>query len=280
MDEQKLSFDDFRIPHLKKVLPALAKLFKSLDIQFYILGGLARDIHFSVLEIEAVRMTKDLDIAIFVPESDQFDLVINELVKQYGYQKVEENPVVLIHPSGLNVDFIPFNKLSSVDGSMAEFGADFEGFNLKGFYEISLASIEAIEIEGVFYNVSTPEAIILLKILAFDDRPDWRGKDLEDIGQLLKYYFDLNTDQIYEDHNDLFDDDPAQKLEEISARVIGRKMAATLKTNDELKKDILSIIGRYLSDENHAAVIQLSIELEMETDVVKKIIRQLKTGLE
>jgi len=62
-------------------------------------------------------------------------------------------------------------------------------------------------------------------LIAWDDRPEMRGDDIDDIAEILKNYFHFNSDAIFEHHNDLFGDND---LDEIAAQYLGREIIELL----------------------------------------------------
>lgn len=281
MPNKQLSFSQFEIAHLDVVLPCLERMFRENQIDFYILGGLARDINFISEDVRVKRITKDLDVAVYISEPIKYKKLILELVEREGFQKISGNPVRLLHPSDVVVDILPFDERSTSNTTMVRFGPAFSDFNLKGLYEIYTHSTrEHIIQEGDHrYQVTTPEGIILLKFIAYNDKPAIRLKDLEDIGQLLKYYFDLNDQDIYENHNDLFGEEE-KLLEQVSARVIGRKIRDILASNEVMETNFHNIIEKHITaGEERPVAIYLSNEMGVTPEAVITLLKEMQTGL-
>lgn len=192
MEKRKLTFRQFEVAHLEQILPCLERVLRSHGLDFYILGGLARDIHFLREGYQPRRITKDIDIAVFIPVSSEYERLLEELVTNESFVKSRENPVRIRHSTGVVVDILPFNEWTSVTEDMVRFGPAFADFNLKGLHEVYQSGTEHIMLdEGHRFRVINLESIILLKILAYYDKPDWRQKDMEDIGLLWRHYFDM-----------------------------------------------------------------------------------------
>jgi predicted nucleotidyltransferase len=86
-------------------------------------------------------------------------------------------------------------------------------------------------------KVATLPAIILLKIIAFQDRPEMRLKDPQDIYEIITHYFNLQSELIYDKHPDLFDQET--ELELISCRVIGREIRNIVSDNRVLQQRVV-----------------------------------------
>jgi len=90
------------------------------------------------------------------------------------------------------------------------------------------------------------EGIIMLKLLANDDRPQ-RTKDISDIEHIIQSYFDLYDGDIYEHHFDvmeMYDTDGHAYIQLVCARVIGHKMHLMLKNSPKLPERISRILTK------------------------------------
>ncbi|MDZ7773066.1 MAG: hypothetical protein U5K31_10070 [Balneolaceae bacterium] len=82
------------------------------------------------------------------------------------------------------------------------------------------ATVLAVDNDAdVQFRVATLPAILLLKLIAYDDRPEKRTQDPGDIRGIIRNYFDIEDRMIYDHHNDLFERD--LELHEYAAIVIG-----------------------------------------------------------
>ena len=229
---------------LGEVLPILERCFRSGGIDFYLLGGLARDINLMRKGVRPQRITKDVDIAVLVPHADRFEALLAQLEKEEGFRRSASNPLAMYY-NDVKVDILPFNQFVTLKGEAKALGPALADFNLQGLHEVYLHSTEQVELEADHrFRVTTMEAIILLKLLAYEDKPEWRLKDMEDVAELMHHYFDLNSEDIYLHHNDLFL--PGMELEAIACRVIGRKIAGILSSNESLKSKTIRIIEDHL----------------------------------
>src|SRR5690606_19884030 len=116
--------------------------------------------------------------------------------------------------------------------------------NMPGFKEM-LSHIETINIEGKELNVCPLEGIIILKLLAYNDRPH-RTKDIDDVMHIVNMYFNMYRDDIYEEYHDvinLYEAIDGEDFERIiSSRIIGRKIAEFLSVNTNLLNRIKSLL--------------------------------------
>ena len=109
-NSSKIDLNEARDPKLIEVLLSVDECCLELGIDFYILGALARDIWFKKGGVAALG-TKDVDLAIFVSEDQQFKHLKDRLVHKHGFEKVKGNELALIGPNKMQIDILPFGQL-------------------------------------------------------------------------------------------------------------------------------------------------------------------------
>ncbi|MCO5949374.1 hypothetical protein [Mucilaginibacter flavidus] len=75
-------------------------------------------------------------------------------------------------------------------------------------------------------KICSLEGLVLLKLVAYGDKPS-RTKDITDIDHILRYFFEINQDSVYDDHFDImeiYNTEDRDYLPLVGARVIGRKL--------------------------------------------------------
>ena len=107
-------------------------------------------------------------------------------------------------------------------------------------FEIPEEDLRRIPKDVAFITVSNHplggiDGIVLLKLIAWDDRPESRRDDIKDISDILNHFFDMNDNEIFENHHDLFEKEEAS-LKHIAARVMGREMSKIAKKNELLRE--------------------------------------------
>lgn len=98
--------------------------------------------------------------------------------------------------------------------------------------------------EGLILKVSSLSGIILLKLLAWQDRPE-REKDIHDIAYILKHFYILHIAEMVEMDSDLlylYEESDVVFTESISARYIGRQMGIMTKTSPLLLNRLLQLL--------------------------------------
>jgi predicted nucleotidyltransferase len=217
---------------MNAAMAALQRGFVRFGVDFYIVGAVARDIWLTQMYGMPERsMTRDLDLAIFINNTDEYETLKMWLIEHEEFTQ-DVNSDFCLHYHGedkLNnvvVDLMPFGAIADETGNVY-FGNGEEYISMAGFAEVlSAAPIMATQAGEQWRVVSIP-GIVVLKLLAWQDRPE-RGKDIPDIWNLLEIYYQLIEDEIFELHNDLFGENEmvstTDYLTLIGVRVMGRKI--------------------------------------------------------
>jgi len=129
---------------------------------------------------------------------------------------------------------------------------------INGFREVYETGTDDVEFEdGHTFKVCTLPGIVILKLIAFDDRPEIRQKDIKDIALILKHYFDIESDLIYDDHSDLFDAD--KDLHYIAVRVLGRQIKSIISKSEELTSRVIGILEMEINNPEKSVMGQLMV---------------------
>lgn len=226
------------------VYDALQEAFAAAGVDYFLIGARAKDAWYSYGKLIS-RQTKDIDIALLVGNREDYEAIKEYLKKQKQFSESTTNAFVMFAPDGTQVDILPFGEIASMSEVVIT-GKGLTNIKVDGLMEVYDNGTETIEMEtGHRFQAATLSAIILLKLIAFDDRPERRQKDARDIADMLTNFFYLQADIIYENHNDLFEQyDVNESLATISAIVVGREIKAIAAANSKLLdrlKDILQI---------------------------------------
>lgn len=263
-------------PDLKKIISDTISASKDLDIDFFGIGALARNIWYIENNLPP-RGTKDVDFGVYIPDEETYRKLKQKMVKDFGYTQSNENIFCLISPNQIPVDFLPFGEIEK-SGKVLIDGKGLTNINLDGFNEVYQNGIRKANIEDHTINICTVPSVVLLKLIAFDDRPEFRAKDPLDISSIIKNYPHIETELIWDEYNYLYDQDLSH--EDIGVIVIGCEIFKLIKDNEGLKSRISIIINNgidLISSLAERMIIDSSIETIEEKQEQLKL---LKRGLE
>ncbi len=273
-----MSLNKIRQGDLKPVFDALEEAFNKLSIDFYLIGAIARDIWYAKGNAFSTG-TRDVDFAVFIANQEDYNLLKSYLIKQKNFVESKTNAFVFISPEGLVVDILPFGEIE-INDSVHIVGEGLTFIRLNGFKEVFELGTERLVLEtGHTFEVATLPSIVLLKLISFDDRPEQRLKDPGDIASIIQNYFDLQSDNIYENHTDLFDNADFT-LQKAGARIIGREIKTIIESNTILKRRITDILISHINQADESMFIRnmqtgdnfvLSVAVDWLNEILKGI---------
>lgn len=111
-DRLQIDLSKARFKNFKSVFEKLEEALIEAEIDFYVLGALARDMHFSVEHIDT-RTTADVDLAVYINsrEDDKYKSLRNDLIQNYDFIETKSNNFALISPEGVTIDLLPFGEI-------------------------------------------------------------------------------------------------------------------------------------------------------------------------
>jgi len=241
---------------LKPVLDTLEHAFNTLGINYYLIGAFARQIRYNQAKIP-YRATKDIDYAVLVGSSNEYQTIKDYLVTHAKYVESKNNAFVLTSAEGLQIDILPFGEIEQ-QGIVNISGTGMTSIKVDGMKEVYEFGTERVELDtGNSFRVATLPGILLLKLIAYDDRPEQRQKDAIDIGNIIMNFFLLHDTIIYDFHNDLFEQE--RNLENISAIVIGREMKKITGINSSLFNRLENILNIHISTSDDSKLVRLMV---------------------
>lgn len=274
-----INFDQIRQGNLQELFTVLEVELQNLDIDFYLIGAVARDIWLTALhDIPASRITRDLDLALLLSSEEQYQLLRQRLIETGRFTTSRGNSYTVVFEDGRPVDLLPFGAIS-MEGSVNVVGPGLTDIRVDGFEEVFEAGTQVVTVNGNPYRVCTLAGIVILKLIAYDDRPEHRPKDILDISFILEHYFDIAEAEIYERHDDLFDW-PDFDMGKAAARVMGRQMQPIIRRSSELQIRIETILDRQLEVGEESKIAEwLGRETRWSIKYALAIIEQLREGL-
>lgn len=171
-----ISLEELNQAYFKDLFILLDQAFGALNINYYVLGALARDVWYA-LENKQTRATRDVDLAIYVDSQGHYNEVLHTLVAEYDFKIVEDAPIELHTPFGYAMDLIPFgtesNRIKERFNDNHDLPIYFEGIK-EVFNHATVNTID--EKTGIEMNIASLPGILLLKLIAYDDRPEKERK--------------------------------------------------------------------------------------------------------
>lgn len=231
----KTNFEQIKNAY-KNIFDALERALKLFDVDFYLIGAKSRDVWINHLDLN-IRTTRDIDYSVFVKDRETWNQLTEYLINSEGFERDKKEPYRFY--LGEIVDLIPFGGLEE-NGEVVLDNPSTE-ISVFGCKEVTE---EAIIMEGGYKVISLP-GLCILKLIAWDEKPGIRNKDLEDFLFIMNNYSEIAGELLYEGtYDDLIEGDFEMAV--ASARMLGRHMKPLLNKNLSLNTNITKILRTQL----------------------------------
>ncbi|MBE8721560.1 nucleotidyl transferase AbiEii/AbiGii toxin family protein [Sphingobacterium pedocola] len=265
---------------LKHIFDTLERCFDELRIDYYLIDALARQIWY---EKEGVnfRTTKDVDYAVLMSSREEYQTVRQYLIDRENFTAYKGDAFVLISPDGIQVDILPFGEIET-DEEVIFSGQGMTNIKVDGMKEVYHYGTASVTLEtGNSFRVATLSAIALLKFIAYDDRPDQRQKDVVDIANIARHFFNLHEELIYEQHNDLFDEEKVASFDSIGPIVLGREMKKIAEHSPKLRERLNKIMENHLQMKEKSIFLRLILQTmseEADLQTAHRLLSDIRGG--
>lgn len=189
----KITSEKIANPLLVELLKKLTDSFNRMGREFYVIGATARDIIIrQLIGTTSGRRTKDLDIAIAIPDWSVFDEIKDVLVAD-GFKKSADMRQRFYYGE-YELDIVPYG-VAKDDDNIYWPPEEEIAMSVKGFDEV-LSEAITVNIDGEFdIRIASLHGLFLLKFNAWLDRNIETSKDAEDMSFILSNYFMANLDR-------------------------------------------------------------------------------------
>lgn len=241
MTDISKSYKDLGITYFKEVFDLLDETFKAREIPYYLIGANAIALELLKDGVKPARGTKDIDFAIMISSKSDYEAFTNDL-EEKGFTKVSAPWTFRHEVFDVVVDILPFGQIE--ENYTADFNQRQTDLHVLGFTEV-MSEPTYVHIDDVIVNIPTLHGIIILKLIAWSDRPEERENDLGDILLIISKYYMMMWDHILDNHFDLLeklegDGERSQRL--VASRVLGREAATILKKSEKVKERIYRVL--------------------------------------
>lgn len=270
------TYKQLSIPYFKEVFDCIDKVMIKLNVPYYLIGASAIALELLKKGIKPSRGTKDIDFAIMIASLQEFETIVKEL-SNYGFNKVEAPWTLYNDKFNIVIDLLPFGEIE--ENFTINFNERYTDLHVLGFSEV-LQNPETVQIEEKSVQIPSLSGMVILKLIAWSDRPEERDSDLYDILRIIEYYFDLNFDEIVEHHNDTFPEEEDLDQLKIAARVLGRKASQYLNVSEAIKSRILNTLNDNVSDAKNSAIAKQWVsKKEWDLEYAVQILEEFKLGI-
>lgn len=264
-----------------QVVEAIDNVANDLNIPFFVVGAAARD---AILkhgyDINTIRATIDIDLAVRVPDWDQYDALRRALIMTGKFKDDKRQARRVLYEGSYPVDIVPFGKVQDQDGRISwppeyEIELNALGFE-QSFNDSTLVRLRSDPALDVRFASLVGQA--LLKLISWNDNYPNRAKDAQDLLLIMLKYIDSgNQERLYDEETDLL----VKDYELASPRLLGRDIGRMVDT--KLEKEIISILEEETKEEGRYRLIidmiKGNIPRYYEFESILPLVKELKTGI-
>ena len=220
-------------PAFALVLSDLAALATAQEIEFLVVGAMARDLIFECgFGIRVGRATRDIDFGIRVEDWDSFQQLTRSLTTN-DWHCAPRQQHRFVHPNGVPVDLIPFGGVASAAQEI-KWPPNFnEKLSVLGFDDALIHSWSGRIQHSPTLDIrlASPACQALLKLAAWRDRGAERGgRDAVDLRFLMERYLDLdNVERVVDEFPEWLTEDFDYRI--ASARLLGTDLVHCISTS-------------------------------------------------
>ena len=249
MNSSSQTYKDLALPFFKETFDCIDEIMKKINIPYYLIGANSIALQFLKEKIKPGRATKDIDFAVMLSSLNEYKIITSEL-EMVGFRKVEAPWTFYSYKFDVVIDVLPFGEIE--EKHSINFNERFVDLHVLGFREVMEDAIE-VQIEEKIVNIPPLPGMVILKLIAWSDRPEQRQNDLSDILKIIQHYFDLEWDEIVELHYDILINEPFDRMK-IAAEVLGRKSRQYLERSDKISERVLMVLQNDLQKASQSMI--------------------------
>ena len=187
----QLSSEKIGNPLLMDLLRKISKCFAEMNQVYFVIGATARDLIVrQLVGIASSRRTRDLDLAIAIPDWSAFDDITEALLAR-GLTK-DLKMKQRFYDGDYELDLVPYGAVAKPDDHIYWPPEEDIAMSVKGFAEV-LSDAITVSIDGAFDGkIASLHGLFILKFSAWMDRHMATRKDADDMEFIIRHYFFAN----------------------------------------------------------------------------------------
>lgn len=190
----RITSEKINNPFLVDLLEKLSSGFRRMEHDFFVIGATARDIVIQeMLNTSSHRKTRDLDLAIAVPNWQEFYKIKKNLIAD-GFEK-DKDKQQRFYYGDYEIDIVPYGYVAKDDDNIYWPPEETIAMSVKGFDEALSDSITVSIDDRFTVKIASLHGLFLLKLNAWMDRHLTTNKDAEDMAFILDNYLMANLDR-------------------------------------------------------------------------------------
>ena len=243
------TYKELSMPYFKEAFDCIDNVMQELGLPYYLIGASAIALELLKKGIKPNRGTRDIDFAVMISCKREYEQ-IRVALEAKGFNKVAAPWTFYSEKFKIVIDLLPFGEIE--ENYTVNFNKQYADLDVLGFSEVMEEAVQ-VEIEEKIANIPPLPGMVILKLIAWSDRPEERENDLSDILRIIQHYYNLKWDEILEKHYDTLDKEPFDQLL-IAAEVLGRDSKLYLQKSEAISERVLKALGTNLEEASKSAI--------------------------
>jgi predicted nucleotidyltransferase len=275
MPTSNQTYKELAIPHFKETFDCIDEVMQEFKIPYYLIGVNAIALELLKEGIKPGRGTKDIDFAVMISSIAEYQKITNALELR-GFNKVAAPYTFYSDAFKVAIDLLPFGEIE--ENATANFNERYIDLHVLGFREVMEEAVQ-VEIEEKIANIPPLPGMVILKLIAWGDRPEERESDLSDILRIIQHYYNLKWNEIVAKHYDTLDNEAFDQLL-IAAEVLGRDSRLFLLKSKTISERVLKILETNLKEASQSAIAKdWAKKLAKEIEYAFKLLGAFQKGI-
>jgi predicted nucleotidyltransferase len=272
-------------PQNVAMLTALNAVLADLNVDYIVAGATARDIVlWNLFGVKEERATYDVDIAVCALSWDYYDAAIAAVLASESFTQGKSPHTLLFQTPELKhavpLDIIPFGELADSEGKI-RWPPDGEAvMGVQGFEEAILHALRVRIAPDVVVLVTSPAALVILKVIAWSERGTTKNTDAPDILHIANSYDRVLGDKIWEDEALMVMADYDYDHSLTASRLLGKQAYAI--ADDKTRATLVELLKEDEAFEKFVIAATRTLGRGMATDSFeanKRLLEALRAGL-
>lgn len=276
MSTSNQTYKELAIPHFKETFDCIDEVIRAFNIPYYLIGVSAIALELLKEGIKPVSGTKDIDFAVMISSMSEYEN-ISKALENRGFHRVSAPWTFYSDKFKVIVDLLPFGEIE--EHNTVNFDERQIDLHMLGFQEVMEEAVQ-VNIGEKIANIPPLQGMVILKLIAWSDRPEKRGDDLPDIVQIIRHYFDLAWDEIVEFHYDTLEHEPFDQML-IAAEVLGRKCKLFLEKSKAISNRVLQVLDANLEEPSKSEISKVwARNLATDVEYAFSLLRAFRRGID
>lgn len=246
------TYKELSIPYFKETFDCIDEVMSEMHLPYYLIGVNAIALELLKRGVKPSRGTKDIDFAVMLSSKEEYE-AISTALEAKGFNRVSAPFTFYSEKFNIVIDLLPFGEIE--ENNTDNFNERHTDLHVLGFKEV-LQDAMPVYIEEKIANIPPLSGMVILKLIAWSDRPEERGDDLPDILNIIEHYYNLEWDQIVHVHYDTLLKDPFdEKI--IAAEVLGRNSRLYLQKSKAISERVLKLLKDNLQDAEKSEIARI-----------------------